>query len=160
MCMCGGGDGVGGVDIYWQFISNRSVRKEQSYDAALLRCLIPVVFSPTVNPQWSHQHWYESGCKISSFWLHMNECLGMAMVLVVGSRFLKGVFFFTPPLLFLLCFKYTRMYIFSSFDVKSSSANVSSGAHLWQMPHYSAVQFISTHNQKEPRFLFFHRLSL
>lgn len=97
MCMCGGGDGVGGVDIYWQFISNRSVRKEQSYDAALLRCLIPVVFSPTVNPQWSHQHWYESGCKISSFWLHMNECLGMAMVLVVGSRFLKGVFFFYPP---------------------------------------------------------------
>lgn len=39
-------EGVGGVDIYWQFISNRSVRKEQSYDAALLRCLIPVFFPP------------------------------------------------------------------------------------------------------------------
>ena len=35
------------------------------------RRLIPVFF--TVNPQWSHQHWYESGCEISSLAMHMNE---------------------------------------------------------------------------------------
>lgn len=158
MCMCGGGGGGCGylLAIYQQQISQKGAELRCRPSQMLDSC----IFSPTVNPQWSHQHWYESGCKISSFWLHMNERLGVAVVLVVGSSFLNGVFFFFTPLLFLLCFKYTRMYIFSRFDVKSSSANVSFGAHLWQMPHSSAVQFISTHNQKEPRFLFFHRLSL
>lgn len=52
------------VDMHWQFLKQRSVKRRAEQRCRPLRRLDPVFF--TVNPQWSHQHWYESGCKKKS----------------------------------------------------------------------------------------------
>lgn len=51
----------------WVFTGKPSAERDQKWSkrSRPLKHLIPVFF--TVNPQWSHQHWYESGCGISSF---------------------------------------------------------------------------------------------
>lgn len=108
----------------WLFYGNLSTRDHSKKAAEQwcrpLRRLILVFF--TVNPQWSHQHWYER----------------------VDVRFPASVVLF--PYRCLQCKRLLfQIYIFFTVLCVIFLANVSSGAHLRQISH-TAIQFISTHN--------------
>lgn len=91
---------------------------EQSNDAALTRS-IPVFF--TVNPQWSHQHWYACGCEILCS-PNVQERISVTGIPKTSFQF---------PIL-------TYNYIYTLAFIFISSANVSSGAHL---QHCHSIHF-------------------
>lgn len=112
------------VGFYWRFISKRSGGEKLCRP---LKHLIPVFF--TVNPQWSHQYWYKSGCENYRFSKNMNESRQSDFLMFE----IQTLAFFPLPS------------SINNFTLTIFSVNVS-WAHLRQISH-TAIQSISTHKQ-------------
>lgn len=115
---------------------HRSVKKgKQRCRPLSLRREDPVFF--TVNPQWSHQHRYESGCKKSLAFLWIGQSCWSSLshgVSNTNAGFFLDIYFAYQPFSPRNCFAFLSLLFFSS--------------------PCSAIQFIATCHQWGKKALF------